>query len=169
MLTDTPIKPQGKSALEWIESQLPQTIETRLWLEEHLWLYGVLKSELNVGPVFRFPDLISACVSLVFARPDATVQIFNFLGTNLVTRPREAIRRRESLWRQQYELLLDLQRSPANRHPNPKFQLDHLTTACVALCRLADDSGRLVLHQARINMAERATQKRSDPQGDLTG
>lgn len=169
MLTDTPIRPQSNSTLEWIESQLSETIETRLWLEEHLWLYGVLKSELNVGPVFRFPDLISACVSLVFARPDATSQIFNFLGMTLVARPREAIRRRESLWRQQYELLLDLQRSPANRHPNPKFQLDHLTTACVALCRLADDSGRLVLHQARINMAERATQKRSAPQGDLTG
>lgn len=169
MLTAAPIKPQSNSSLDWIESQLPKTIETRLWLEEHLWLYGVLKSELNVGPVFRFPDLISACVSLVFARPDATTQIFNFLGTELVTRPREAIRRRESLWRQQYELLLDLQRSPANRHPNPKFQLDHLTTACVALCRLADDSGRLVLHQARINMAERATQKRSDSRSDPTG
>jgi hypothetical protein len=169
MLTAAPIKPQSNSSLDWIESQLPETIETRLWLEEHLWLYGVLKSELNIGPVFRFPDLISACVSLVFARPDATAQIFNFLGTTLVARPREAIRRRESLWRRQYELLLDLQRSPANRHPNPKFQLDHLTTACVALCRLADDSGRLVLHQSRNNMAERAKQKRSDPQGDLTG
>ena len=169
MLTATPTEPQGNSASKWIENQLLETIETRLWLEEHLWLYGVLKSELNVGPVFRFPDLISACVSLVFARPDATAQIFKFLGTDLVARPRAAIRRRESMWRQQYELLLDLQRSPANRHPNPKFQLDHMTTACVALCRLADDSGRLVLHQARINMAERAAQKRSDPQSDPTG
>jgi hypothetical protein len=169
MLTAAPIKPQDSSRLDWIENQLPETIETRLWLEEYLWLYGLLKSELNVGPVFRFPDLISACVSLVFARPGATTQIFTFLATEVVARPLDAIRRRESLWRQQYELLLDLQRSPANRHPNPKFQLDHLTTACVALCRLADDSGRLVLHQARINMAERATQKRSDPQSDPTG
>jgi hypothetical protein len=36
------------------------------------------------------------------------------------------------MWRQQYDLLLAVQRSPANRHPHPKFQLDQLTTACVA-------------------------------------
>lgn len=165
MLTATPPKPHDRSTLEWIESQLPATVETRLWLEEHLWLYGVLKSDSNTGPVFRFPDLISACVSLVFARPDASHQIFNFLGADVVARPHNAIRRRESLWRQQYELLLDLQRSPANRHPNPRFQLDHLTTACVALCHLADDTGRLVLQQARINMADRAKQKKDAPAG----
>lgn len=60
------------------------------------------------------------------------------------------------MWRQQYQLLLDLQRSPANRHPNPKFQLDQLTTACVALSRMQDASGMEVLMQARRNMAARA-------------
>ena len=35
-------------------------IETRLWLEEHDWLYRLLRSEDNVSPTFRFPDLIAA-------------------------------------------------------------------------------------------------------------
>lgn len=131
------------------------TIETRLWLEEHEWLYALLKSENNVSPTFRCPDLISACVSLVFTGDDASMRIFEFLGTELILRAPHSPRRRESMWMPQYELLLALQRSPANQHPNPKFQLDQLTTACVALSRKADPSGAQVLMQARINMAHR--------------
>lgn len=137
------------------------TIETRLWLEEHVWLYKLLRSENNLSPTFRFPDLIAACVSLVFAYDDAPVRIFRFLGTQLVLRAPQTPRRREAMWRQQYELLLEVQRSPANRHPNPKFQLDQLTTACVALCRDQDESGTSILQQARHNMAERA--QRGEP------
>jgi len=33
------------------------TIETRLWLDEHDWLHGLLHSNANVSPTFRFPDL----------------------------------------------------------------------------------------------------------------
>ncbi len=140
-------------------------VETRLWLEEHAWLYQLLRSENNISPTFRFPDLIAACVSLVFAQQDAATRIFHFLGTQLVLREPLTPRRREAMWWPQYELLLELQRSPANRHPNPKFQLDQLTTACVALCQIADDSGVQVLSQARRNMAERAQQKRQMPSG----
>jgi len=138
-------------------------IETRLWLEEHDWLYRLLRSEENVSPTFRFPDLISASVSLVFTHQDAPCRIFQFLGTELVLRPPETPRRRESMWRHQYQLLLDLQRSPANRHPNPKFQLDQLTTACVALCRAEDGSGAGILRHARRNMAERSHRGRDAP------
>ena len=138
------------------DAEKQDVIETRLWLEEHEWLYGLLRSDDNVSPTFRFPDLISACVSLVFAHHNAPVRIFQFLGTELVLRPPQTPRRRESMWRNQYQLLLDLQRSPANRHPNPKFQLDQLTTACVALCRTQDNSGNSILRQARRNMAERS-------------
>lgn len=138
------------------EDEHPDTIETRLWLDEHVWLYKLLRSETNVSPTFRFPDLIAACVSLVFTHEDASVRIFRFLGTQLVMRAPQTPRRRESMWRQQYELLLEVQRSPANRHPNPKFQLDQLTTACVALCRQQDESSVSILQQARQNMAERA-------------
>lgn len=142
------------------EVALSDTIETRLWLEEHDWLYGLLRSDDNVSPTFRFPDLISACVSLVFADDYATPRIFDFLGTQLVLRSPHTPRRRESMWRQQYDLLLVVQRSPANRHPNPKFQLDQLTTACVALNRQLDEADARVLTQARLNMADRSTRGR---------
>jgi hypothetical protein len=147
------------------KSKAHDVIETRLWLEEHDWLYGLLRSEGNVSPTFRFPDLISASVSLVFTHEDAPARIFKFLGTALVLRSPETPRRRESMWRHQYQLLLDLQRSPANRHPNPKFQLDQLTTACVALCRAEDGSGAGILRQARRNMAERSDPGRHAPPG----
>lgn len=131
-------------------------VETRLWIEEHEWLYGLLHSASNVAPTFRIPDLISACVAMVFSRGDAPQRIFGFLGSELILREPTTPRRRESMWRAQYELLHELQCSPVNRHPNPKFQLDQLTTACVALCRHSDESGASVLLQARLNMAERS-------------
>jgi hypothetical protein len=130
-------------------------VETRLWMEEHSWLYGLLRSSENIAPTFRIPDLLSACVTIVFDRDDAAERIFAFLGTSLVMRSPNTPRRRESLWRPQYELLHDLQCSAANKHPNPKFGLDQLTTACVALCQQEDVSGAAVLLQARRNMVER--------------
>ncbi len=165
MLTATPTPHQGKTAPPAKVSALQDVIETRLWLDEHDWLYSLLQSEDNVSPTFRFPDLISASVSLVFTYQDAPCRIFRFLWTELVLRPPETPRRRESMWRHQYQLLLDLQRSPANRHPNPKFQLDQLTTACVALCRAEDGSGAGILRQARRNMAERSHRGRDAPSG----
>ena len=158
-----PAAPQlrvGEAGQTVIDADAPETIETRLWQDEHEWLYALLRSSANVGPSFRFPDLISACVSLVFLHADAADRIFAFLGTQLVLRPPHTPRRRESMWRAQYDLLLALQRSPANRHPHPNFQLDQLTTACVALCREHGDAESLVLRQARLNMAERATRAR---------
>ena len=139
------------------------TIETRLWLEEHNWLYALLKSEQNVSPMFRFPDLISACVALVFANDNAAARIFAFLGSELVLRAPHSPRRRESMWQPQYALLLALQRSSANRHPHPRFQLDQLTTACVALSRQENPSGDHVLRQARINTAERIARIAKQP------
>jgi hypothetical protein len=162
MFSTTPTTQELSIPAPWAPAS-QDTIETRLWLEEHDWLYGLLHSEANVSPTFRFPDLISASVSLLFAHDDAALRIFQFLGTELVLRPAQTPRRRESMWRTQYELLLALQRSPANRHPNPKFQLDQLTTACVALSRQADASGEVVLRQARVNMARRAAQKKNTP------
>ncbi|WP_415842407.1 hypothetical protein, partial [Paracidovorax anthurii] len=132
-----------------------EVVETRLWMEEHGWLYALLRSSDNVAPTFRLPDLLSACVAIVFQRGDAAERIFGFLGTDLVMRSPTTPRRRESLWRPQYELLHALQCSPANKHPNPRFGLDQITTACVALCQRADASGAAVLRQARHNMVER--------------
>ena len=163
MITVTSATHQHQISHQSEENKVLDVIETRLWLEEHDWLYRLLRSEDNVSPTFRFPDLISASVSLVFKHQDAPCRIFRFLGTELVLRPPETPRRRESMWRHQYQLLLDLQRSPANRHPNPKFQLDQLTTACVALCRSEDGSGAGILRQARRNMAERSHPGRDAP------
>ncbi len=165
MFIATPTTRQRHAVSNSAANETHDVIETRLWLEEHDWLYRLLRSADNVSPTFRFPDLISASVSLLFAHSDAATRIFRFLGTELVLRSPETPRRRESMWRYQYELLLDLQRSPANRHPNPKFQLDQLTTACVALCRAEDDSGASILRQARRNMAERSHRGRDVPPG----
>lgn len=133
------------------------TIETRLWIEEHAWLYGILRSPENLAPTFRFPDLISACVSAVLSHPDGDRALFGYLGAQLVLRDPATPRRREEMWRPQFEQLQALQRSPANQHPNPKFQLDQFTTAAVALCRDADPSGQLMLSHARMNMVQRAS------------
>ena len=133
------------------------TVETRVWIDEHDWLYGILKSPANLAPTFRLPDLISACVSEVLAPPDGVHALFAYLGTQLVLRDPATARRREAMWRPQYEMLQALQRSAANQHPNPKFQLDQLTTAVVALCREADPSGGSILKHARLNMALRAS------------
>ena len=165
MFTATPATRQQNAIPLLPETDQHSVIETRLWLEEHDWLYGLLRSSDNVSPTFRFPDLISACVSLVFEHHDGPTRIFRFLGTELVLRSPQTPRRRESMWRHQYQLLLDLQRSPANRHPNPKFQLDQLTTACVALCRADDGSGAGILQQTRRNMAERSHSGGNAPAG----
>ena len=130
-------------------------IETRIWIEEHDFLHGIYASPENTSPRFGFPDLISACVSLMFAQEDPAARIFGYLRSTLVLRDPETPRRRAELWRAQFELLLDLQRSPANRHPNPMYQLDQLTTACVALVAGGVDKSRIFEH-ARKNTAERA-------------
>ena len=163
MFTATPTTHQHNTYLPSRSRNNDDVIETRLCLEEHNWLYGLLHRKDNVSPTFRLPDLISASVSLVFTHQDAPCRIFRYLGTELVLRSPETPRRRESMWRHQYQLLLDLQRSPANRHPNPKFQLDQLTTACVALCRTEDGSGSTILRQARRNMVERSHRGQDAP------
>lgn len=133
------------------------TLETLLWIEEHDWLYTLLRSELNTSPKFRMPDLISACVSQLFAKDDAAERLFHYLGAELILRSPANTRRRESMWRPQYQLLHALQISAANRYPNPQFQLDQLTTACVALARVEDPTGACTLRHARINIARRST------------
>ncbi|MGJ9418700.1 hypothetical protein ACHAC9_13175 [Massilia sp. CMS3.1] len=155
MDTTIPGKQREPSPVAKVHGQADDTIEIRLWVEEHEWLYGVHTSAKNTSPTFRCPDLISACVEIVLAETGAAETIFTYLGTELVLRQIHTPRRAGSLWKAQRDLLQDLQRSPLNRHPNPKFQLDELTTTCVALCRRSDPSGELVLQQCRINLADR--------------
>lgn len=132
------------------------TVETFVWVDEHDWLYALLQSGLNVSPKFRVPDLISACVSQIFADERGSARLFSYLGAELILREPTTSRRKESMWRPQYEQLQTLQRSPANRYPNPQFQLDQLTTACVALACRDDCSGAATLRHARINIVRRS-------------
>jgi len=146
--TDSPPAPGGTDICE--------TLETYVWIEEHDWLYGLLQSGLNAAPKFRVPDLISACVSQLLARDDASDRLFAYLGAELIMRAPGTPRRKESMWRAQYQQLQILQRSPANRYPNPRFQLDQLTTGCVALACREDRSGAITLRHARINIVRRS-------------
>ena len=138
------------------DTDTQDTIETLVWIEEHDWLYALLKSELNVSPKFRVPDLISASVSQLFARDQGSDRLFRYLGAELILRAPGTVRRREAMWRPQYQQLHALQLSAANRYPNPQLQLDQITTACVALARADDASGACTLRHARINIARRS-------------
>ena len=135
------------------------TIDTYVWTDEYDFLRSLYDSADNTSPKFRFPDLISACVSLVFRDDNAGELIFDYLRSELVLRNPDTTRRREAMWKAQYNLLLGLQRSRGNKHPYPQFQLDQFTTACVALVRFAGDAQRRIFDQARKNTAERAGRK----------
>jgi hypothetical protein len=134
------------------------TVVTRVWREEYSWLEALYNDAANCSPKLRFPDLISACVSLVFDGPAPKRRIFTFLHQQLVLRDQETTRRREEMWREQYALLLALQKSEQNRHPHPQFKLDHFTTACVALVMTEDGAMAKLFEQARRNIARRAAQ-----------
>ena len=132
------------------------TVGTRIWLDEFAWLEARYNDAANRSPKLRYPDLISACVSLVFSEPAPERRIFAFLHTRLVLRDQETPRRQEEMWRDQYQLLLALQRSEQNRHPHPQFKLDHFTTACVALAMAQAGAQERLFEQARRNIAGRA-------------
>ena len=139
------------------------TIDTYVWTDEYDFLRSLYDSVDNTSPKFRFPDLISACVSLVFHDDNAAALIFDYLRSELVLRNPNTTRRREAMWKAQYGLLLELQRSRANKHPYPQFQLDQFTTTCVALVTLAGDAQRRIFDQARKNTAKRAGRKEPLP------
>lgn len=137
------------------------TIETRLWLPEYDWISSLSKAPENNFPAFRFPDLVSACVAMVSTQDGGVARLFRYLATVQVLRDPRMPRRDTEIWRPQFEQLLALQRSPSNRFPNPRFQLDHLATGCVALIQAGDPKGMSVYSQARQNLKERAEQPSS--------
>ena len=132
------------------------TVITRVWMDEFQGLESLYNDAANCSPKLRYPDLISACISLVYDGLDPANRIFTFLHTALVLRDQETPRRQESMWRAQYLLLLALQKSELNRHPHPQFKLDHFTTACVALALQEPRAAQKVFHFARRNIAQRA-------------
>jgi hypothetical protein len=99
----------------------------------------------------------------VFRDDNSAELIFGYLRSELVLRNPNTTRRREAMWKAQYGFVLELQRSRANKHPYPQFQLDQFTTTCVALVRLAGDAQQRIFDQARRNTAERAGRKETLP------
>jgi hypothetical protein len=132
------------------------TVQTRVWVDEHAWLHRIFKSPGNTSPKFRFPDLLSACVSLAMDRDDGQRQLVEYLVTQLTRRDPSTERRSCDIWSAQFDQLMQAHRAPWNRFPHPKFELDHLSTACVALAMSLPDGEAVVLHQARINLLARA-------------
>ena len=133
------------------------TVQTRVWIDEHDWLHGIFKSPHNTSPKFRFPDLLSACVSLAFRDSPNRERLITYVVTQLSLRDPQTERRSCDIWAPQFELLLDAHRGPWNRFPNPMFELDHLTTACVALAMASPNAEAMVLREARSNFLARAT------------
>lgn len=138
-----------------IPTDMPDVVETYLWVEEHDWLKSLHRCPANNSPQFRVPDLLGACISIVFGCDDPSGRIFGYLGRELIRRDPETPRRQERMWREHFALLHGLQRSPANRYPNPSFALDQLTTACVAIVRSASVEQATIFAQARNNTAMR--------------
>ena len=132
------------------------TVQTRVWIEEHSWLHLLFKSPRNTSPKFRFPDLLSACVSLAMSSDDSRRRLIEYLVTQLTLRDPGTERRSCDIWPAQFDQLLQTHRAPWNRFPNPMFELDHLTTACVAVAMTLPDGEAAVLRQARTNLLARS-------------
>ena len=107
----------------------PPTVQTGILIEEHGWLHRLFKAPYNTSPKFRFPDLLSACVSLAMSSDDSRRRLVEYLVTQLTLRDPGTERRSCDIWPAQFDQLWQTHRAPWNRFPNPMFELDHLTTA----------------------------------------
>ena len=137
-----------------------QTVGTLVFIEEFKHIKSLHDAADNHSPKFSCTDLISACISLTFALQRPEVMIFTYLHTELLLRNPKTQRRPEEIWKPQYDLLLTLQRSRMNSHPNPHFTLDHFTTACIAIVIRQKLPSTDIYSQARRNTAARvATRK----------
>ncbi len=110
----------------------------------HDWLHEAFASADNHSPRFRFPDLLSACVSLALADARALHALRKFLHADLSARDPACPRRSCHLWRAQFDEVL-----------HPKFDLDAIATGCVAVVRDGLDPIGRMLRQARLNFAAR--------------
>lgn len=144
-----------------VREDAPAIVKTRVWREEHDWLYGLFTSPRNTAPKFRFPDLLGACVSLVVALPEGSERLVEFLVTELARRDASAVRRSCDIWAAQFDQLKAAHGAAWNRFPNPQFDLDQVATACVAVAMSAPLGPDAVLGQARLNWLARTTTRAS--------
>src|SRR5215510_3713083 len=122
-----------------------KTVATFVRPESFRFLKSLHISAKNRSPRFSMTDLTSACVSLVFKVEDAAGRVIGEART-AIAREGRVERLRCDLWRQQFAVLRDLQRSRENRAPNPHCDLGDLTNACVAMARAVEDAPVRILH-----------------------
>ena len=118
---------------------MPSTVQTRVWVIEHDWLHRLFKSRQNTSPRFRLADLLSACVSLALASESVERVLVDYLVNELTLRDP-----------------LSAHRAAWNRSPNPMFEIDQLTTGCVAMAMRQAAGETAVLRQARANLRARS-------------
>ena len=87
-------------------------------------------------------------------------RLVEYLVTQLTLRNPRTERRSCDIWAVQFELVMAAHRAPWNRFPNPMFELDQITTACVAVAMSLPDGHAQVLGQARLNLRDRASRSR---------
>ena len=144
------------------------TVQTCVWLDEHDWLHRIFKSPHNTSPRFRLPDLLSACVSMALADSTTQQQMVEIILTR-PTRPDAKCERRSChIFPTQFEQVMDAHRAPWNRFPNPMFELDHITTACVTVVTAWPVADARVLAQARANLLARTRASASTGTGTCT-
>ena len=152
----------GRERTVPIDIAREETVGTLLYPEEFDFLHRVYTDPENDSPKFRFPDLISACVSIVFAdHRNPQRRLIDYARSELMVRNSRGRPkcRSEDMWPEQYELLRAVQTSPDNRYPNPKFNLGDFTSACVALVMAGAEPQRRILTQARANLLNRVARK----------
>ena len=135
---------------------LPATIQTRVWIDEHDWLHRLFRTKHNTSPRFRLADLLSACVSIALSSDSCERSLVEYLVNEMTLRDPLSERRSCDMWQTQYELVLSAHRASWNRAPNPMFEIDQLTTACVAVVMRQPSNEVTVLHQARNNLRARS-------------
>ena len=134
----------------------PSTVQTRVWVDEHDWLFEIFKSARNTAPRFRLSDLLSACISITLRDSISQRDLICYLDQQLTSRNPRTERRTCHVFSRQFDQLLAAHRAAWNSAPNPMFELDHLATACVAVAKQQPDPIAGVLKQARTNFLARS-------------
>lgn len=130
-------------------------VHTGVWLPEYEWLHALFRNRDNASPKFRLPDLLSACVSLALANTDTQQQLVELVVTQEPGRGKRA-RRSCDIFAKQFAQVMEAYRAPWNRFPNPRFEINHVTSGCVTVVMAWPDGAAQVLAQARVNFLERA-------------
>jgi hypothetical protein len=132
--------------------RVSETVITFLGNPEFEFVHRLFHSAINTRPQFSVVDLTSACIALVeqLSQPSGLV-IQRARGD--VAHRASGRRMQVGLWPREFEFLRNIQRSPVNRAPHPRFDLSDLTTACVAIVMEMDQACELIRAAAQHRLA----------------